>query len=99
MGNLCCAKEHSVQFFCSVFYTVKLHSLTVQFNLECMGALTRQSGARGRARFWHLMMWIFMCWLVVLHLNTKMDYSVSQINYDVQHKKKKNETVPVTLSI
>jgi len=28
MGNLCCAREHSVQFFHAVFYTVKLHSLT-----------------------------------------------------------------------
>jgi len=28
MGNLCCAREHSVQFFVQVFYTVKLHSLT-----------------------------------------------------------------------
>jgi hypothetical protein len=27
MGNLCCAKEYSVQFLCS-FYTVNLHSLT-----------------------------------------------------------------------
>ena len=28
MGNLCCAREHSVQFFVQAFYTVKLHSLT-----------------------------------------------------------------------
>jgi hypothetical protein len=28
MGNLCCAKEYSVQFFAQFFYTVKLHSLT-----------------------------------------------------------------------
>ena len=28
MGNLCCAKEHSVQFFVQIFHTVKLHSLT-----------------------------------------------------------------------
>jgi hypothetical protein len=28
MGNLCCAREHSVQFFVQFFYTVKLHSLT-----------------------------------------------------------------------
>jgi len=28
VGNLCCAKEHSVQFFMQFFYTVKLHSLT-----------------------------------------------------------------------
>ena len=27
MGNLCCAREHSVQFFVQFFYTVKLHSL------------------------------------------------------------------------
>jgi hypothetical protein len=27
MGNLCCAKERSVQFFVQFFYTVKLHSL------------------------------------------------------------------------
>jgi len=28
MGNLCCVREHSVQFFVQLFYTVKLHSLT-----------------------------------------------------------------------
>jgi hypothetical protein len=28
MGNLCCAREHSVQFLVQFFYTVKLHSLT-----------------------------------------------------------------------
>ena len=28
MGNLCCAREHSVQFFVQIFYTVNLHSLT-----------------------------------------------------------------------
>jgi hypothetical protein len=28
MGNLCCAREHSVQFFMQFFYTVKLRSLT-----------------------------------------------------------------------
>ena len=28
MGNLCCAREYSVQFFVQFFYTVKLHSLT-----------------------------------------------------------------------
>ena len=28
MENLCCAREHSVQFFVQSFYTVKLHSLT-----------------------------------------------------------------------
>ena len=28
MGNLCCAREHSVQFFVQFFYTVKLNSLT-----------------------------------------------------------------------
>jgi hypothetical protein len=28
MGNLCCAREHSIQFFVQFFYTVKLHSLT-----------------------------------------------------------------------
>ena len=27
-GNLCCAREYSVQFFVQFFYTVKLHSLT-----------------------------------------------------------------------
>jgi hypothetical protein len=37
MGNLCCAREHSVQFFLQFFYTIKLRSLTVQFNLDCMG--------------------------------------------------------------
>jgi hypothetical protein len=28
MGNLCCAREHSVQFLVQGFHTVKLHSLT-----------------------------------------------------------------------
>jgi hypothetical protein len=28
MGNLCCIRGHSVQFFVQLFYTVKLHSLT-----------------------------------------------------------------------
>jgi len=28
MGNLCCAREHSVQFLVQFIYTVKLHSLT-----------------------------------------------------------------------
>jgi len=28
MGNLCCAREHSVQFFRAGFYTYKQHSLT-----------------------------------------------------------------------
>ena len=28
MGNLCCARKHSVQFFVQFFHTVKLHSLT-----------------------------------------------------------------------
>jgi hypothetical protein len=28
MGNLCCAREHSVQFFVQLYCTVKLHSLT-----------------------------------------------------------------------
>jgi len=28
MGNLCCAREHSVQFFVQFLNTVKLHSLT-----------------------------------------------------------------------
>jgi len=28
MGNLCCARDHSVQLFVQLFYTVKLHSLT-----------------------------------------------------------------------
>ena len=32
MGNLCCAREHSVQFSC-IFLRVKLHSL------KCMGSL------------------------------------------------------------
>jgi hypothetical protein len=35
-GNLCCAREHSVQFFVQFLYTVKLDSLT----LECMGLST-----------------------------------------------------------
>ena len=39
MGNLCCAREHSVQFFVQFFYTVKLHNLTysVRGPLGCMG--------------------------------------------------------------
>jgi len=28
MGNLCCAREHLVEFFVQFFYSVKLHSLT-----------------------------------------------------------------------
>jgi hypothetical protein len=28
MGNLCCAREHLMQFFVQFLYTVKLHSLT-----------------------------------------------------------------------
>ena len=28
MGNLYCAREHSVQFFVQFFYTFKLHRLT-----------------------------------------------------------------------
>jgi hypothetical protein len=28
MGNLCCTREHSDQFFVQFFYTVKLHNLT-----------------------------------------------------------------------
>jgi len=28
MGNLCCARDYSVQFFVQFFYTVKLHRLT-----------------------------------------------------------------------
>jgi hypothetical protein len=28
MGKLCCAREHSVQFYVLFLYTVKLHSLT-----------------------------------------------------------------------
>jgi hypothetical protein len=31
MGNLCCAREHSIQFFVQFFlYTVKLHSLIMK---------------------------------------------------------------------
>ena len=29
MGNLCCAREHSVQLFVQYFYAVKLRSLTL----------------------------------------------------------------------
>jgi len=32
MENLCCAREHSIQFFVQFFFT--------QFNLECMGPAT-----------------------------------------------------------
>jgi len=28
IGNLCCAREHSVQFFMQFFYTFKLSTLT-----------------------------------------------------------------------
>jgi len=28
MGNLCCAREHSLQFFVQFLYIVKLHSVT-----------------------------------------------------------------------
>ena len=35
MGNLCCAREHSVQFFVQFF-----HSYTAPFNLGCMGPFT-----------------------------------------------------------
>jgi len=28
LGNLCCAREHSVQFFTQFFNNVKLHSIT-----------------------------------------------------------------------
>ena len=42
MGNLCCAREHSVQFF----VRFSIHSETAQFNLECMGLLiVRQDSA------------------------------------------------------
>ena len=39
MGNLCCAREHSVQFFVQFFYKIKLHSLTYSLwgPLWCMG--------------------------------------------------------------
>jgi hypothetical protein len=33
MENLCCDREHSVQFFVQFF----LHRVTAQLNLECMG--------------------------------------------------------------
>jgi hypothetical protein len=36
MGNLCFAREYSVQFFVQF-----LHSQTAHFNLECMGPLRR----------------------------------------------------------
>ena len=38
MGNLCCAREHSVQFFVQFLYIVKLHSLTYSAwgPLECV---------------------------------------------------------------
>jgi len=38
MGNLCCAREHSIQFFVQFFYTNKLPSLNygVLGPLECM---------------------------------------------------------------
>jgi len=29
MGKMCCAKEHSVQFFLLFFYAFKLHSLAL----------------------------------------------------------------------
>jgi hypothetical protein len=36
MGNQCCAREHSVQFFVQFFFT----QLPAQFNSECMGPYT-----------------------------------------------------------
>ena len=45
MGNLCCAREHSVQFFVQFF----LHSYTAQFNLQCIGPLRLDDGQN---RFW-----------------------------------------------
>ena len=36
MGNLCCAREHSVQFFVQFFTQIT----NAQFNLECIGPLT-----------------------------------------------------------
>jgi len=46
MGNLCCARGHSVQFVVQFFNTVKLHILTLSVwgPLECMG-LFRVHGA------------------------------------------------------
>jgi hypothetical protein len=47
MRNLCCAREHSVQFLCSFFYTDKLHSsrvygalYSVRGPLQFMGLFT-----------------------------------------------------------
>jgi len=37
MGNLCCAREHSVQFFVQFFFW---GGGGAQFNLECMGPFT-----------------------------------------------------------
>ena len=39
MGNLCCAREHSVQFFVQFL----LESYTAQFNLECTWPFTNVS--------------------------------------------------------
>jgi hypothetical protein len=38
MGNLCCVREHSVQFFVQFFYTVKQHSLTAYGALKNLKA-------------------------------------------------------------
>ena len=48
MGKLCCAREHSVQFFVQFFYTVKLHSLTYSI----WGLLKTLSMPMFRQRLW-----------------------------------------------
>jgi len=54
MGNLCCAREHSIQFFVQFFYTVKLHSLvsSVCGPLGCMGPLRSKSASALLLRLW-----------------------------------------------
>ena len=61
MGNLCCARERSVQFFVQFFYTVKLHS----FNLGCMGPLTVSYNSVVFLR-WYITFGIAICALPIV---------------------------------
>ena len=48
MENLCCTRDHSVQFFMQFFYTVKLHSLSACGPLKKPGVRCgRDSSASG----------------------------------------------------
>jgi len=73
MGNQCCARKHSVQFFVQFFFT--------QFNLECMGPFTlsdvdffllfsRHSSLCSQKLFpfyWKYILKLFMSLDVILH--------------------------------